>query len=322
MSSPAATAAPPLETAFAYAELGWHVVPLCAPRHGCDGAGKFPWDPVAEVHPREWQRRLPTTDPATIDRWLSSRTGPRCNLGILTGARSGIVAIDVDGPLGEVLLRERAGGDLLETVEFVTGRGRRLVYALPPGAALASRREQPTGLGLDGGLELLAEGRQMVAPPSLHPSGRVYAWAPGRSPWQIDPAPAPGWVVSWGRPTGDGAPGLDAAELLKMVTTDVGPGSRHPTLLALAGHLLARGVDPAVTLEILRCINAVRCRPPKPDAELVAIVRDLTRAEADRHPARRAAHALVSWAEQAGIDPGLAERLARAIRRAGGGRRG
>lgn len=43
-----------------------------------------------------------------------------------------------------------------------------------------------------------------------------------------------------------------------------------------AGHLLWHGVDPEVTLELLRCWNAHRCAPPLPDEEVVRTVQSTT----------------------------------------------
>lgn len=114
------------------------------------------------------------------------------------------------------------------------------------------------------------------------------------------------------RPSGGDA--LDPAAIVSILRTDATPGNRHPTLVRLAGHLLAVGVDPAVATELLLAWNQVRCRPPKPDQEIVEIVRGLSGAERERHPERAAANSLVRWAEAAGISTDLARRIARRIR--------
>jgi hypothetical protein len=59
---------------------------------------------------------------------------------------------------------------------------------------------------------------------------------------------------------------------------------RHPTSCAsarlvspLAGHLLWCGKDPAVTLDLLLCWTAIRCRPPLPEDEVTRTVESITR---------------------------------------------
>jgi len=53
---------------------------------------------------------------------------PEANIGIVCGAVSGLVVIDVDGPDGEETLEalEADIGPLPETVEALTGKGRHL----------------------------------------------------------------------------------------------------------------------------------------------------------------------------------------------------
>ncbi len=215
-----------------------------------------------------WQQRgVPTV--AEIEEWLRHPAGRRANIGAVVGTPSGLVRVDIDGPEGERTLRELAGGEPEPTWEFVSGRaegGRGLLYALPPGVVI------PT-VGERGGLKIVGEGGQTVLPPSVHPAtGRPYCWTPGRDPWTFGPAaPAPVWLIeaarSWRQQ------GRTAGEWAALIRQGAEPGGRHPSLLALAGHLIAKGVDPAVVLELLLAWNAARCRPPKPQAEIEAVVR-------------------------------------------------
>ena len=95
---------------------------------------------------REWFRRAP-------DR----------NVGIVTGALSGLVVLDIDPRHGgdESLRKlEREHGSLPETLESITGG--------------------------DGGC--------IVVPPSVHPSGKRYHWVKGRSPGQANLSRLPDWL--------------------------------------------------------------------------------------------------------------------------------
>jgi hypothetical protein len=61
-------------------------------------------------------------------------------------------------------------------------------------------------------------------------------------------------------------------EWQEIVREGAGVNLRHPTILSLAGHLLARGIDPGVTLELMQAFNLARCRPPKSEQEVYEIV--------------------------------------------------
>jgi hypothetical protein len=162
-----------LEAALRYLSLGWSVLPLCPPDHvgvgkdharACGSPGKAPLVPW-----KSYQRKAATERDVRV--WW--RQWPTANVGLVMGAVSGLVGLDVEGEAGEAELRRLAGDDLPATLEFSTGRGRRLLYAVPPGQSLRITTEV---LGDSQELRLLAEGAQTVAPPSRHPSGRQYHW--------------------------------------------------------------------------------------------------------------------------------------------------
>ena len=66
--------------------------------------------------------------------------------------------------------------------------GRHLYFAHPGG--LTQNRA-----GLAQGIDLRGDGGYIVAPPSIHPSGRLYGWVPGRMPDEITLAPLPRWLI-------------------------------------------------------------------------------------------------------------------------------
>jgi Bifunctional DNA primase/polymerase, N-terminal len=114
------------------------------------------------------------------DYW---RKYPDANVGIRCG--DGLVVIDVD---------PRNGGTetlaslppMPDTREVVTGRGGRHLYYHHAGEDLPS-------FNLGPGVEVKGRrGRQVVAPPSIHPNGRLYVWHPSRPP---DAATLPAWIL-------------------------------------------------------------------------------------------------------------------------------
>jgi Bifunctional DNA primase/polymerase, N-terminal len=104
------------------------------------------------------------------------------------------------------------------------------LYFAHPGGLVCNRA------GLAQGIDVRGDGGYIVAPPSVHPSGRRYAWVPGRSPAEIVPAALPRWIfVRSGRPR----LGRSRDEWRRLVRE----GQRNSTIASLTGHLLCRGVD-------------------------------------------------------------------------------
>jgi hypothetical protein len=148
------------EAALAYATLGFSVLPL---------RGKVPalksWKPYQ-------------TAPApleVVERW--ARAGLLRNVGLVCGAGSGgLVVLDLDGEAAYAAFAARFPR-LISTYTVATGSGygRHLYFlcARPP----PSTRALHTPLG---NVELCSGGRQVAAPPSVHPdTGRPYTvWLP------------------------------------------------------------------------------------------------------------------------------------------------
>ena len=197
-----ATAAELLGAVNQYADLGWQIVPLhevlvgggCSCGRDCGtSAGKHP-------RPNRWQD-VATANPTTLRGWWA-RT-PLANIGMKCGSASELVGVDIDPPNGEACLLALSDGDLPPTLEMMTGKGRRLLYAIPDSLEFEPRTvcfkdgEDHETIRLQGGANADGEprGYQCVLPPSWHPSGKRYEWVSGRGPGEIAPAPMPGWAV-------------------------------------------------------------------------------------------------------------------------------
>ena len=123
-----------------------------------------------------------------------------------------------------------------------------------------------------------------MVPPSIHESGRHYAWDLDHHLDETPIANAPGWLVR----IAIAPSGAIKAELpeswRRLVEDGVGEGQRNDAVARLAGHLLRRYVDPLVTLDLVRVWNAMRCRPPLDDVEVVRMVDSIAAAELRRRP--------------------------------------
>jgi len=213
-----------------------------------------------------FQERLATVD--ELNGWFAR--WPDANVGVVTGAISGLVVVDVDprhdGDAGLAEL-ERRHGALPDTVEAVSGGGGRHLYFAHPGGTVHNR------VGLAPGVDLRGDGGLIVAPPSLHPSGRHYRWRAGHGPDRIDPAPLPPWFLDTLAERSRRTPGY----WRDLLSRGVVEGGRNDAVASLAGHLLWHGLDPDVATELLLCWNRVRCRPPLSDAEVVRTVDSISR---------------------------------------------
>lgn len=134
-------------------------------------------------------------DPGKVTAWWRG-AGATLNIGLATGAASGVWVLDLDGPEAEASIRalEARHGALPQTVEQVTGGGRHLLFAWDPARPVRNmcRRSREV---LGPGVDVRGDGGYIVAAPSIHPSGRAYAWAFSRAPGEIAPAQAPGWLM-------------------------------------------------------------------------------------------------------------------------------
>ncbi len=157
--------------ALRYAELGWAVFPLAerakVPRKGSKG--------LLDA----------TTDRYTVWQWWQEE--PQSNIGVNCG-RSGLVVIDVDvrngGAKTWAELTTQYGDGISRTVAANTGGGGRHFFYRRGWKPIKS-----AGGLLGPGVDVKSEGGYIILPPSVHPSGRPYAWL--RDPWSVNPSPFP-----------------------------------------------------------------------------------------------------------------------------------
>lgn len=164
--------------ALAYAARGWRIIPLHTPRPADGGTcscGRADCPSIGK-HPRTRSGlKDATAREAVLQVWWQK--WPDANVGIATGARSGLVVLDVDArhdgmdALSTLLRRH---GELPNTLTAATGGGGFHLVFQHPGEGIVIRN----AAGLDGlpGLDLRGDGGYIVAPPSLHKSGERYGW--------------------------------------------------------------------------------------------------------------------------------------------------
>ena len=252
----------PVAAALAYAARGWRVLPLHTPQPGGGCSCRDRACPSPGKHPRTMHGlRDATTDEETIRRWW--RMWPDAGVAIATGG--GLAVLDVD---------PRNGGDVaLAALEEQYGEIRTLIARTGGGGLhlyLAAPSDLRTRPGFRPGLDLKAAGGYVVAPPSLHASGRRYEWLPD---YPEEPQPIPGWLLALVQERAH-ANGNGAAPPADNIIPE---GRRNDTLTSLAGTMRRRGMEEPEILAALREVNTRRCQPPLPDNEVAAIARSVAR---------------------------------------------
>jgi putative DNA primase/helicase len=145
------------EHALNYAANGWYVMPINPKNktpltaHGANDA---------------------SNDLAIIRKWWDK--WPNANVAIHTG-KSRLVVLDVDprngGSESLAKLITIHGKEFLSKAEVITGGGgKHYYYSVNESEA----RQLPSSLG--DGLDLLHGNKYVIAPPSIHASGKAYNW--------------------------------------------------------------------------------------------------------------------------------------------------
>jgi hypothetical protein len=198
MTAPAESSPPNLlPAALAYINrFQWPVFPVHGIQDGhctcgnpdCKRPGKHP---IGKLAPQGLKDA--TRDPEIVTTWW--RMAPYANVGVPTGALSGLVVLDVDtakdGAESLFDLTQRFG-PMPFTVMAVTGGGGYHHLFAHPGPHLKIRNSVET---LGPGLDVRGDGGYIVVAPSSHASGRRYEWELSCHPKDVVLAPLPDWLL-------------------------------------------------------------------------------------------------------------------------------
>ena len=213
-----------------------------------------------------------STDASTIGQaWTRN---PDANVGLVTGS---LIVVDVDGPEGAKSLEalEAQHEPLAPTLSASTGRGVHRYYRCPEGVTIGNSAGK-LGVGLD----VRGKGGYVIAPPSVHASGKRYEWIAEGVPI----AELPEWIaellkprerqqgdVVAIRPTGDADQryALSALESEAQSVRVAPDGTRNHTLNTAAynlGQLVANG---SITeSEVVEQLTAAAQAASLPDHEI------------------------------------------------------
>jgi hypothetical protein len=271
--------------ARSYAKRGWQVIPLHSIHDGQCTCGKADCSSPGK-HPRTANGlKDATADTYQIRDW--GRKWSNASVGIVTGAASGLVVVDVD-PARDAWASldtwQQQYGELPQTVACCTGGGGLHYYFQHPGEPIKNRTNLVTGI------DIRADGGYVVGPPSNHVSGGEYRWDEGCSPDEVAIAPLPGWLLEKLRepPTAkhetngtashdDHAKVLQRARQYSGKAAPAPKGDRNRAAFNLAGNLAAmetngERLSEKEILELVRGWNLGN-NPPLEDSELQTAVK-------------------------------------------------
>ena len=250
--------------------LQWAVLPLHSPqggstcscgRLGCSSVGKHPRTPHG-VHDA-------TKDLTQIREWWSQ--WPDANIGVATGAVSGLIVVDIepsnDGNSTFHDLAQAYKSEIASVRARTGGGGRHLYYTY---------QETPLLAKPGSGIDVKADGGYVAVAPSLHVSGKRYAWLTWIGP---DAAlrPVPRWVLDRGR--GEPYSGKKQAINPKQVLHE---GERDNELIRIAGQQRQFGYSEAEIYALLEAHNRMFCEPPLPDVDIRRLAHSSMRWEPDQ----------------------------------------
>lgn len=253
-----------LKTALGYARLlGWSVFPLHSIIHqnctcnnsNCSNKGKHPAT-------RRGVKDA-TTDENIITKWWTER--PYLNIGVATGEVSGFFVLDIDTDLHQGT--GLTGFEALEELEKEHGQLPSTPYQITGSGGNHYLFNHVEGIGnktnLFPSIDIRGDGGYIVVSPSIHKSGRKYAWELDHYPSTMDIAESPKWLVDAILPkTDDGRfkarPVSDYVNILQ----EVNEGERNDALMTLIGHLIVSRLDYREAFEIVHIWNESRVHPP------------------------------------------------------------
>lgn len=264
--------------AASYASRGWKLVRLygviepghctCWKGKDCGCAGKHPQGEA-------WHLEA-TSDEEEVASWFEG--GKPCNVGLLLGPKSGVIDVELDGDDAKAAWNELGLGEIW-TPTYQAGRGPHRLFKWTedlPAVAVKKVCGIEVRIGNDG------RAAQSVIPPSRHHTGIQYRWVDGLSPDDVELAPLPEKLVNllW-NDDGTGKRISSREPAVAPLRRAVKEGGRNSELHRFAvaeafrcGPNLDDEREQQDLLLKVRAVNAVSCKPPLDDPEVVSIYRN------------------------------------------------
>jgi len=228
-----------LQHALAYRRRGFSVIPIKAK----DKRPLISWEPY----------QVEAAEEATIRHWFES--WPTANIGLVTGAISDCIVVDLDSNEATQKLKSLLGNyDLRAVPRSRTGKGWQLFFK-HPGVSIPNRT------GVIPNMDIRADGGYVVVPPSIHPNGKEYKW---EVPLNGHLPKLPGELFKLIQTPTHNEQGYRERFDTARALAGVPEGQRDEAIFKLASKL--RNADiPQDIAETLVLESARNCQPPFPE---------------------------------------------------------
>jgi putative DNA primase/helicase len=255
------------KAASAYARMGWPAFSVFGVQNGKCTCGNPTCGRPAKHPAVRTGFKAATTDELVLDALFADCPG--ANVAVATGYAFWTLDVDLlKGGYESLAELERGHDPLPDTVTSQTGGGGKQVsFAWDPD------RPVPCSVGILPGIDVRGTGGYVVVPPSLHISGRRYAFLIGYGPHEIALAVAPEWLLNLvlqpprrARLRRD--PGIPLA---------LHAGERNDGLFRIACRLRGLGLNWDAILASVVATNRHHCLPPLEDGEVIQIARSAVR---------------------------------------------
>jgi len=216
-------------------------------------------------HPRitKWTENA-SNDFDEVTRWWTQ--WPSANIGLATGRASGVVVMDVDprnGGLDEILRLSAEHGWEHDGPIVATGGGGWHYFFAAPEQPITNNHPFP-------GIDIQADGQQVVLPPSVHYTGVGYEWTENGPDVPLPEMPE--WLLAACATRPLRAKSGGVATLLPR-------GGRNAGLASFGGSLRAKGASEHVIFAALMAYNDEVCDPPLDRTEVAQIAASVSRYE-------------------------------------------
>lgn len=245
-----------MEEALRLLALGWQVV--AAPK-----GGKLPTT--------SWKRYQTERVP---ERVVRASFGGQQNLFVITGDVSRLIVLDCDDEQSLKHWHSVLGEAIENTARVSTGKGYHFYFRVPDGQKAPRNRSVKSEES--GDWDLRGEGGGVIAPPSIHESGRVYQWVEGHGPEAIVDAPRE--LLDWKPEGADDSGGTTRSMLAHLLANPPQEGGRNSWLAQVAGHY-ALHIPHRDAYEAMVLEAAGRCNPPLEGPEVEKLINSIWQTE-------------------------------------------
>lgn len=285
-----------LESALWLESQGCSVIPLF-PRNKEPYAPCLPEIEVIEKGCRKLKRSwIPyQTKRATaedIREWFDRKLD--INIGLVCGAISGVVCVDVDGEKGQEWFAKNIGDHKPNLFQFTSAAYKFHAFFKHPGNGI---HIPPSVKGIHPEVDIRGDTSYCVFAPSVHPNNRVYDLHELSGFTGMDSLiPLPDLFLDYVKKQAEPI----AAPIVPDVCDfgqEIPEGQRDVSITSYAGHLFGKGLQVEEVRALCHILNQSKCRPPLSESDVNKCVDSIHRTHGRNNPLAFNAGGLLKWVE-------------------------